>query len=90
MTDKGDAVLDPFLGTGTSVIAAIKNDRRGIGAETRKEYIAITHQRIKNFTNGTLKTRPMNKPIYEPAHEHGTRFRHESPLGLFASVGIEP
>ena len=32
MTYEGDRVFDPFLGTGTSIIAAIRHDRRGIGA----------------------------------------------------------
>ncbi len=31
MTDEGDWVLDPFLGTGTSIIAAIRHNRRGAG-----------------------------------------------------------
>jgi len=32
MTNEGDWVLDPFLGTGTSIIAAIGHNRRGAGA----------------------------------------------------------
>ncbi len=84
MTNKDDFVLDPFLGTGTSVIAAIKNGRRGIGAEIKKEYIQIAYQRIKNFNNGTLKTRPMNKSIYKPLND----FHHENLLSLFEKKKI--
>jgi adenine-specific DNA-methyltransferase len=66
MTNEGDWVLDPFLGTGTSIIAAILHKRRGAGAETEKKYIDIARDRIKKAINGTLRTRPMNKPKYDP------------------------
>lgn len=66
MTNEGDRVLDPFLGTGTSIIAAIRHNRRGIGAETLKNYIDLAYERIDKEMNGTLRTRPMNKPVYDP------------------------
>ena len=66
MTNEGDWVLDPFLGTGTSIIAAIRHNRRGAGAEIEKKYVDIARDRIKRAIEGTLKIRPMNKPKYEP------------------------
>lgn len=66
MTNEEDWVLDPFLGTGTSIIAAIRHNRKGVGAETEKKYIDIARDRIQKAINGTLKVRPMNKPIYDP------------------------
>ncbi len=66
MSEEGDWVFDPFLGTGTSIIAAIRHHRRGAGAEIKKEYVDIARDRIKKFADGTLKTRPMNKPKYDP------------------------
>ncbi len=66
MTNKGDWVFDPFLGTGTSIIAAILHNRRGAGAEIEKKYIDIARDRIQKAIDGTLKTRPMNKPKYDP------------------------
>jgi adenine-specific DNA-methyltransferase len=66
MTNEGDWVLDPFLGTGTSIIAAIRHKRRGAGAETVPRYVKIARQRIKEEIAGTLRTRPMDKPIYDP------------------------
>ncbi len=66
MTNEGDWVLDPFAGTGTSIIAAILHNRRGAGAETEKKYIKLAKNRIVKTINGTLKTRPMNKPVYDP------------------------
>jgi adenine-specific DNA-methyltransferase len=67
LTNEGDWVLDPFLGTGTSIIAAIRHGRRGVGAETVPKYVELARQRIHQEIEGTLKTRPMDKPIYDPA-----------------------
>lgn len=69
MTNEGDWVLDPFLGTGTSIIAAILHNRRGAGAETEKKYVKLAKERIVKTINGTLKTRPMNKPVYDPKED---------------------
>ncbi len=69
MSDKNDWVLDPFSGTGTSVIAAIRHNRRGAGAEIVKKYADIARDRIHKAIDGTLRTRPMNKPIYDPNKE---------------------
>ena len=66
MTDEGDWVLDPFLGTGTSIIAAIKHSRRGMGAEVKEEYVGIAYDRIGKAAKGALKTRPRSRPVYDP------------------------
>src|SRR5690606_13103301 len=66
MSNAGDWVLDPFLGTGTTVIAAIRHGRRGIGAETVPDYVKLARQRIRQELDGTLRTRPMDRPVYDP------------------------
>ena len=66
MTNEGDWVFDPFLGTGTSIIAAIKHNRKGAGAETVAKYIKIARNRIEKEMAGSLRTRPMYKPVYNP------------------------
>lgn len=66
LTKEDDWVLDPFLGTGTSVIAAIKHNRKGAGAEILPKYVKLAHERIEQELSGILKTRPMNKPVYDP------------------------
>ena len=47
-TDTGDVVLDPFLGSGTTAIAAIKLKRQFIGIEKMKKYYDIADSAIKN------------------------------------------
>lgn len=66
LTDKGDWVFDPYAGVGSSLIAAVKNDRRAVGSEKEIEYVNITHERLNSFFNGSLKLRPMGKPVHKP------------------------
>lgn len=44
----GDTVLDPFLGSGTTGVAAVGLGRRFIGIEISPEYFSIASERIKN------------------------------------------
>lgn len=41
-----DAVLDPFLGSGTTLIAAALNNRKGIGIEVDLEYCKLAKKRL--------------------------------------------
>lgn len=47
----GDVVLDPFMGSGTTAIAALKSNRHFLGFEINKDYYDTACQRIKNETN---------------------------------------
>ena len=46
-TYKNDLILDPFLGSGTTAIAAKLLDRNFVGYEIEEEYIEIAKNRIK-------------------------------------------
>jgi len=46
VTREGQIVLDPFLGSGTTAIAAYRSDRKYIGIEREKEYIEIANARL--------------------------------------------
>ena len=47
----GDTVLDPFLGTGTTTVAAAKTARHSIGFEIDEHYFDQAHKRIANETS---------------------------------------
>ena len=66
MSNEGDWVFDPFLGTGTTIIAAIRHKRKAAGAEIVSRYVTLAIDRIRQEMAGTLKTRPMNRPVYNP------------------------
>lgn len=65
-TNPGDWVLDPFLGVGTTVAAAIRHDRRGAGSEVVEKYVEIARERTHSAIMGSLKARPMGQPKYDP------------------------
>ena len=44
---ENDVVLDPFLGSGTTAISCVLNDRQYIGVELNSEYYDICKDRIK-------------------------------------------
>ncbi len=71
LTDKGDAVFDPYMGVGTTVIGAMKHHRTGYGCDVVPEYVGIARQRLESLKNGTLRTRPMHKPVYDPLKPRG-------------------
>ena len=71
MTEPGDAVFDPYMGVGTSVVAAQMHGRRGYGCDIVKEYVDIAWERIEALRSGTLRTRPMGKPVYDPTKRNG-------------------
>lgn len=47
-SNKGDLVYDPFMGSGTTELAAKLLDRDWLGSEIRKDYAKIAQARIKN------------------------------------------
>jgi adenine-specific DNA-methyltransferase len=66
LTRPGDIVLDPYMGVGSSVVAAAMHDRIGYGCDVVESYVDIAWERLHELRAGTLKTRPMNKPVYDP------------------------
>lgn len=54
-THEGNVILDPFLGSGSTVVAAEQRQKIGIGLEISDEYIKLAKQRLKQgglFVNG--------------------------------------
>jgi site-specific DNA-methyltransferase (adenine-specific) len=44
---KDDVILDPFMGSGTTGVAAIKSERKYIGYEINDEYVKVAQKRLK-------------------------------------------
>lgn len=65
LTNVGDWVLDPFAGVGSSMISALKNNRKAFGIEKYKKYITQGEKRIELLALNELKMRSMTTPIYD-------------------------
>ena len=66
MTDEKDWVFDPFIGVGTTAIAALLHSRKAIGAEMMSEYVEVAKERIRLAHEGKLRIRPMERKVYDP------------------------
>jgi site-specific DNA-methyltransferase (adenine-specific) len=49
LTDPNDIVLDCFMGSGTTAVAAIQEGRQFIGIEIEKKYVALANERIRQM-----------------------------------------
>ena len=66
LTHPGGVVLDPFCGVGSTIIASVQHGRKAIAAEQEADYVEIAHDRIRRWTEGELRLRPLGKPTYRP------------------------
>ncbi|MDP2302330.1 MAG: site-specific DNA-methyltransferase [Ignavibacteria bacterium] len=46
---KGDIILDPFMGSGTTAVSAIKSERKFVGYDISQKYIDLAEKRLKPF-----------------------------------------
>lgn len=66
LTNEGDLVVDPYAGVGSTAVAAFLNRRRSAGADTTARYLEIARERLEMARAGTLRIRPIDKPIHMP------------------------
>ena len=59
-TFKNDLVLDPFMGSGSSLVAAAKHGRRFVGYDLDSEYVAIARKRV-----AAVACPPSPKPVVD-------------------------
>jgi len=62
-TEKGDLVLDPFMGSGTTAIACIKTSRHFIGIEAMEHYTKLALNSIERAKNGNGRTGKADKQV---------------------------
>lgn len=68
-TYEGDVILDPFMGSGSSAVAALRTRRRFIGFETDDDYVTVADRRIDEE----------RKRLHEQHNGPGSEFRVELP-----------
>jgi adenine-specific DNA-methyltransferase len=92
LTKPGHSVLDPYFGVGSSVIAAVKHRRKGYGCDTVTEYVDMAWERLESLRAGTLRTRPMDRPVYDPSKPYGGHraLREDAEVFQFPTGFAEP
>ena len=71
LTDEEDVVVDPYAGVGSSLVAAVKQGRVGMGCDLDRGYVTIAKERLKALEAGELKLRPMGRAVYDPSKPKG-------------------
>jgi DNA modification methylase len=66
LSEERDVVLDPFVGAGTTAIAALRHGRSTIGIDRDPKYVDLTRERIEEFLAGELKLRPLGRQTRTP------------------------
>jgi site-specific DNA-methyltransferase (adenine-specific) len=80
-TYRGDLVVDPFMGSGTTLVAAARSNRRYLGYDTDASYVATAKARVRN----ELKRRASLHVVREPhrrvnsSGKHGENIREALP-----------
>jgi len=74
-TRPGDLVLDPYMGVGSTAVAAVRHGRRFAGAEIFPAYVTEARTRVRLAARGLLRTRPMTRPVYAPRPTHAVARR---------------
>ena len=59
-------VFDPYMGTASTGVAAILNNRRFLGAEIQETYMELSRKRLATAHDGTVPYRPVDKPVFVP------------------------
>lgn len=82
LTNQGDLVVDPFIGSGTTAVAAILHGRRCAGVDKEKRYLEIAGERIQKAARGVLKYKSfLRRPYHDRNHKHENQ--HNSSNGLY-------
>jgi len=76
----GDEILDPFMGSGTTAIAAIRSDRKFIGYDISKEYIKLAEKRTQPYLQQIVINFNLSKENKEKANN----------INSIPALGIKP
>lgn len=80
-SNEGDVVLDPFMGSGTTAIAALNTGRRYVGFELEKEYFDTINRRIAKHTNRPeTEAIPKRLPLADKFQENTLSVARQSAL----------
>ena len=67
LTRRDGLVIDPFMGSGSTAVAAALEGRRFAGCDIKVAYVKIARQRARDVKSGRLMHRPIERPIYKPS-----------------------
>lgn len=76
---KGETVFDPFLGSGTTILSAVKNGRNGIGFELNGDFLPVIEEKFKGLEVPELIRLPERRSVSRST-EYKPRLLNAEPL----------
>lgn len=64
LTDPGEIVLDCFIGSGTTALAALQLNRQFIGIELQAKYVELARRTVSNGVQIKLLAESQNEELY--------------------------
>jgi adenine-specific DNA-methyltransferase len=86
LTKERELVIDPYIGVGSTAVAAVRHGRRVAGADVVESYLEKARERVTLESAGLLRTRPMGRPVYEPPRNGSPRPTSAANTPLAANV----
>lgn len=74
-SNKGDVVLDPFCGCGTTIVVAQTLQRHWIGIDRTRLALALIQRRIRNVFGDAVEYRVVGKPLVDCGPQEGSQSR---------------
>ena len=66
LTRQGGLIVDPFMGSGTSAVAALLEARQFAGCDVQEAYVKIARLRVNQTYSGKIICRPFDQPVFSP------------------------
>lgn len=93
-SEAGDLVLDPFMGSGTTALAAAALDRRCVGFDVSGEYVEMARKRVAAAkalaAEGHLWTVDPTNPLPIPSRNGNTGHTNGAQVSMLAEAQTEP
>lgn len=80
-TYRGDLVVDPFMGSGTTLVAAVRSDRRYLGYDTDPGYVETAKRRVKEEVKSLARLSVVQAGPSEPRRRRAGEGLIEDPTG---------
>jgi DNA modification methylase len=84
-THKGECVVDPFVGTGTTLVAAQDLERNAVGFDLHPQYVRLAQERLKQNERNPLFRKTTQLAICDDARNIAQYFEPESVKLVFTS-----
>jgi DNA modification methylase len=79
-TYRGDLVLDPFMGSGSTAVAAVRTERHFVGFDTDPVYVALAERRVAEARHALSSADPSRRVVVAPTASRSAAISDEAAM----------